>query len=170
VTINLTKNEKIALGIGGVAVVGLIGLHLYNQSRFSQTVTDDGLTVKQTGPDTIDISYTNTNSLSSANIPFFQIRIIGPGLPPYVYQTTEPYSSTPTSPPVGTWNVSNNSVVWTGVNLASLGGGNGTYNIYAEKGAWVTSASGGSGMADLGKTSLSITINTVKNVSWWERI
>ena len=172
-TINLTKNEKIALGIGGVAVVGLIGLHLYNQSRFSQTVTDDGLTVKQTGPDTIDISYTNTMSMSSCPS-FFQIWIWGPGLSSggVLWQTTQPYSTTPASPQVGTGNVSSdgNTVTWTGVNLASLGGQNGTYTIKGEKGAWLSPpCAGGIGMADMGNTEANITINTLK-LSWWERI
>jgi len=167
----LTKNEKIALGVGGAAVVALIGLHLYNQSRVSQTVTNDGLTVKQIGATTLDISYTNSGS-SVEGSPFFQIWIFGPGLGNgVIWQTTQAYSSTPAPPPIGTGNVSSNgnTVTWTGVNLASLGGQNGTYTIKGEKGMWIN-VNGVNGMADFGNTEVNITISTIGNVSWWQMI
>ena len=179
----LTRNEKIALGVGGAAVVSLIGLHLYNQSRFSQIVTNDGLTIKQTGATTLDITYTNTTPAGNPLVvnqqatPFFQIWIFGPGLGNGVlWQTTQAYSSTPVPPQVGTGNVSSdgNTVTWTGVNLTSLGGQNGTYTIKGEKGAWIVGeAIGGGtnvGMADLGNTEANITINTLGKLSWWQKI
>ena len=171
----LTRNEKIALGVGGAVVVSLIGLHLYNQSRFSQIVTNDGLTIKQTGATTLDITYTNTMSESCP--PFFQIWIWGPGLwqNGVLWQTTQAYSTAPVPPQVGTGNVSSdgNTVTWTGVNLASLGGQNGTYTIKGEKGAWllpIPNCAGGLGMEDMGYTEANITINTLGKLSWWQKI
>ena len=169
----LTRNEKIGLGVGGAIVVSLIGLHLYNQSRFSQIVTNDGLTIKQTGATTLDITYTNTMSGGCAP-PFFQIWIWGPGLGNGVlWQTTQAYSTAPVPPQVGTGNVSSdgNTVTWTGANLASFGGQNGTYTIKGEKGGWLyPPCGGGLGMADLGNTEANITINTLGKLSWWQRI
>jgi len=166
----LTRNQKIGLGVGGAIVVSLIGLHLYNQSRFSQIVTNDGLTVKQTGAATLDISYTNSGS-GPDSTPFFQIFIFGPGLAngTVLWQTTQAYSSTPVSPPVGTGNVSSNTVTWTGVNLASLGGQNGTYTIKGEKGGWLN-INGNIGMTDFGHTEVNITIDTIGKLSWWQMI
>jgi len=166
---SLTKNQKIGLGVGGAIVVSLIGLHAYNKLRYSQIVTNDGLIVKQTGATTLDISY--TNSSGAQGIPFFQIWIWGPSGLVAFWQTTQAYSSTPVAPSVGTGQISSNfdTVTWTGVNLASVGGQNGTYTIKGEKGTWLLT-SGGSGMGDMGNTELNITINTLGKLSWWQMI
>jgi len=170
---SLTKNQKIALGVGGAIAVSLIGLHLYNQSRLSQIVTNDGLTVKQTGAETIDITYTNSWGGPGSGPDFFVIEIFGPGVREagYSWTTTQPYSATPAPPPSGTGSVSSDiSVVNWKLNLASIGGQNGTYTIKAEKGKWIVNLSGALGMGVLGSVEVNITINTIGTLSWWQKI
>ena len=175
--IGLTKNQKIALGVGGAIAVSLIGLHLYNQSRLSQTVTNDGLTVKQTGAETIDITYTNSagglGGSGTYGPTFFIIEIWGPGVRQAGYEwiTREFYSSTPLSAPTGTGTISSDysTINWK-LNLTSIGGQSGTYTIKAEKGQWLFPPGGGEGMGVLGSAEVNITINTIGTLSWWQKI
>ena len=175
---SLTENQKIALGVGGVVVVSLIGLHLYNQSRLSQTVTNDGLTVKQTGAETIDITYTQPGGGLGIGRPgygpvFYIITIFGPGVRQYGYEwnTTAPYSSAPAPAPTGTGTISSdyNTVNWK-LNLTSIGGQSGTYTIKAEKGQWLFPSPGVEGMGVLGSVEVNITINTIGTLKWWQKI